>query len=329
MPKFSPHVALGLSACVLLGVAWNFAPTARNSPRGLETGDRYFLGGTRTLRGFEYQQQGEVQITTVPAGGSVSMLAGSGGNIGVSVGDDGVLMIDDEFERLAPKIQDAINALTKSTSTPRFLINTHFHGDHTGGNAVFGKGATVVAHDNVRKRLLEPTGNAKPMAPAGLPMVTFGESLSVHFNGEEVRVTHYPNCHTDGDAVIEFTKSKVVHLGDLFFKDRFPYVDLASGGSVRGLEQAIASLIGSLPADAKLIPGHGDLATIADLQRYDEMLKTCLKLVADAHVSGKTDQQIVEAKPLAQYDSWGAGFIKTDDFVKTILGELANAKARK
>lgn len=304
MRKLSPRVALALSACVLFGVAWRFAPPVQ-------------------------QPQGDVQITTVLAGGSVSMLSGQGGNIGVSVGDEGVLMIDDEFERLAPKIQEAINALTKSTSTPRFLINTHFHGDHTGANAVFGKGATVVAHDNVRKRLLEPSGNAKAMAPAGLPMVTFAESLSVHFNGEEVRVTHYPNCHTDGDAVIEFTKSKVVHLGDLFFNGAFPYVDLDSGGSVRGLERTIARLLEVLPADAKLIPGHGALASLDDLKRYHDMLAASIKLVGDALAAGKTSEEIVAAKPLAAYDDWGKGFIKTDAFVATIAKDFASTKARK
>ena len=304
MHAHSTRIALGLCASILLAVAWRFAP--RDA------------------------QQGDVQITTQSAGGCVSMLAGQGGNIGVSVGDDGVLMIDDEFEPLAPKIQAAIDALAKSRKAPRFLINTHFHGDHTGGNAVFGRDATVLAHDNVRKRLLEPKGNNKATPAGGLPTITYGDSVSVHFNGEEIRITHFANCHTDGDSIVQFTHSNVVHLGDLFFNGRFPFIDLGSGGSARGLERAIAQLIATLPADAKLIPGHGPLATLDDLKRYDEMLTTSLRVVGDALAAGKSAQQIVESGLLAKYDAWSWEFIKTASFVDALVRELsAEAKARK
>jgi glyoxylase-like metal-dependent hydrolase (beta-lactamase superfamily II) len=309
MHAVSTRIVLGVCACVVLAVAWRFAP--RQQQRG----------GT---------PQREGQITTQSVGGCVSMLAGNGGNIGVSVGSDGVLMIDDEFEQLAPQIQAAIDALAKEPKPPRFLIDTHFHGDHTGGNAVFGRGATVVAQDNVRKRLLEPKGNAKAMPAAGLPSVTFADSVTLHFNGEEIRVTHFPACHTDGDSIVLFTKSNVAHLGDLFFKDRFPYVDRGSGGSVRGLEHAVAQLIARLPAEVKIIPGHGELGTLADLKNYGEMLATCLKVVGDQVAQGKTAQEIVDANLLAKYDAWGAGFINTKSWIETIVAELAgDATARK
>ena len=300
----SIRITLALSASILLALGWRFAQ------RGAQERDSI--------------------IKTQAVAGCVSMLAGNGGNIGVSVGADGVLMIDDEFEKLAPHIQAAIDAIAKEPKPPRFLINTHFHGDHTGGNAVFGRGATVLAHDNVRKRLLEPKANAPAMAAVGLPTVTYADSVSVHFNGEEVRITHYAGCHTDGDSVVLFTKSNVAHLGDLFFKDRFPYIDAGSGGSVRGTERAIAELLKTLPADVKLIPGHGDVGSLADLKNYDEMLVRSLKVVGDGLAAGKDAQAITDSGALKEYEVWGTGFISTKAWVETIAAELArDTTARK
>jgi cyclase len=249
------------------------------------------------------------------------LLREGGGNVGVSVGPDGVLLVDDQFANLAPKLQAAIDALAGGPKAPRYLVNTHHHGDHTDANPIFGRSATVIAHDNVRKRLAQDSN--KPMAPEGLPAVTYGASASVHFNGEEIRLTHYAACHTDGDTVVHFTKSNVVHLGDLFFHRRFPFIDLKSGGSAVGLERSVGELVASLPPDAKLIPGHGPLATVADLRAYHAMLADSLAIVRQALGAGKTPAQIVGDKLLAKYDSLSWPFISTDKFTETLATELS------
>ena len=265
-------------------------------------------------------QQPEVQVVAQAAGGSVHMLVGRGGNIGVSVGADGVLMIDDQFADLAPKIQSAIDGLSKSKQAPKFVINTHFHGDHTGSNALFGRTGTILAHDNVRKRLASPKDGAT-VEPSALPVVTYADSVSLHFNGEEVRVMHFPGCHTDGDSVVLFTQSNVAHLGDLFFHQRFPFIDHQSGGSVRGLESAIGELLAMLPEKVAIIPGHGPLATLEDLKGYRAMLIECLALVGQAVSAGKTAQQIVDEKLLAKYESLSWQFISTAKWVETLVAE--------
>ena len=203
----------------------------------------------------------KVEIKATKISGNVYMLEGSGGNIGVSVGTDGILIVDDQFAPLAEKIRAALKTL--GDGKLKFILNTHWHGDHTGGNAQFGREAPIIAHDNVRKRLSteqrsELFKQTTPASPKeALPVITFDQSLSVHFNGEEIRVIHFPHGHTDGDSVIFFTTSNVVHLGDDFFAGRFPFVDLESGGSVQGLTKNIADIIPKIPAGAKLIPGHG------------------------------------------------------------------------
>jgi len=184
----------------------------------------------------------KVEMKVDKVSGNVYMITGAGGNIGVSVGTDGVVVVDDEFASLVPKIQAALKGITDQPV--RFILNTHWHGDHTGGNEVFGSEAPIIAQTNVRKRLSTEQhvlGNTVPPSPAkALPVVTFDESLSVHFNGEEIKAVHYPHGHTDGDAIIFFTGSNVVHMGDDFFAGFFPFVDLDSGGSVQGLAENVA-----------------------------------------------------------------------------------------
>ena len=200
----------------------------------------------------------KVEIKPTKVAGNVYMLEGAGGNIGVSVGPDGILIVDDQFAPLADKIRAALKGLNQGKL--RFILNTHWHGDHTGGNAVFGPEATIIAHDNVRKRMsseqrIELFKSTVPASPKeALPIITFDNSLSVHFNGEDIRAIHYPHGHTDGDAVIFFTTSNVVHLGDDFFAGRFPFVDVDNGGSVVGLAKNIGEIIPKIPAGAKLIP---------------------------------------------------------------------------
>lgn len=268
----------------------------------------------------------KVQIKATKVAGNVYMLEGSGGNIGVSVGADGILIVDDQFAPLADKIRAALKELGQGKL--RFILNTHWHGDHTGGNVVFGPEAPIIAHDNVRKRLATEQKSVvfqrtTPASPKeALPVITFDQSLSVHFNGEEIKVIHYPKGHTDGDSVIFFTSSNVVHLGDDFFAGRFPFVDLESGGSIEGLIRNVGEIIGKIPADAKLIPGHGPLSTVDDLKSYHRMLQQTTEIVRQKMAAGKTLDQIKSEGLPAEWASWGTGFIKTDRWVETIYNSL-------
>ncbi|CAN5395867.1 N/A [soil metagenome] len=259
------------------------------------------------------KQQQDVTIKTQKVAGNVYVLYGQGGNIGVSAGKDGLLMIDDQFERIADKIKAALKEL--GSDTPKFIFNTHFHGDHTGGNPVFGKTGTIVAQDNVRKRLLM---NEKPFPDFALPTITYAQSISVYFNGEEVRAVNFLNAHTDGDSAIFFTTSNVVHLGDQFFAGRFPFVDLNSGGSVPGLVKNIGELMQQIPSDAKIIPGHGDVTNLEGLKEYHQMLIDTTLIVRKAMKDKKSLDEIKKAGLPEKYKDWGTGFIKTDAWIETI-----------
>jgi len=268
----------------------------------------------------------KVQIKATKVAGNVYMLEGAGGNIGVSVGDDGLLIVDDQFAPLADKIRAALKGIADKKL--KFILNTHWHGDHTGGNVVFGPEATIIAHDNVRKRLATEQKSAvfnttTPASPKeALPVITFDQSLSVHFNGEDIRAIHFPHGHTDGDSVIFFSASNVVHLGDDFFAGRFPFVDLESGGSVEGLVKNIGELVNKIPADAKLIPGHGPLSTLDDLKSYYRMLQQTTEIVRQKIAAGKTLDQIKSEGLPDEWKPWGQGFIKTDRWVETIYKSL-------
>ena len=272
----------------------------------------------------------KVEIKATKVAGNVYMLQGAGGNIGVSVGDDGLLIVDDQFAPLADKIRAALKGLADKKL--RFILNTHWHGDHTGGNVAFGPEATIIAHDNVRKRLATEQkstvfNSTTPASPKeALPVITFNDSLSVHFNGEDIRAIHFPHGHTDGDSVIFFSTSNVVHLGDDFFAGRFPFVDLESGGSVDGLVKNIGELIAKIPADAKLIPGHGPISTLDDLKSYHRMLQQTTEIVRGKITAGKTLDQIKTEGLPAEWAPWGTGFIKTDRWVETIYKSLTAKK---
>jgi glyoxylase-like metal-dependent hydrolase (beta-lactamase superfamily II) len=268
----------------------------------------------------------QVQIKATKVAGNVYMLEGSGGNIGVSVGADGILIVDDQFAPLADKIRATLKGLNPGKL--RFILNTHWHGDHTGGNVEFGPEAPIIAHDNVRKRLAteqrsEFFNRTTPPSPKeALPVITFDQALSVHFNEEEIRAIHYPRGHTDGDSVIFFTSSNVVHLGDNFFAGAFPFVDLDSGGSVDGLTKNIGEIIAKIPAGAKLIPGHGPISTIDDLKAYHGMLQETIEIVRQKIAAGQTLDQIKGEGLPAKWQSWGAGFIKTDMWIETVYRSL-------
>ena len=286
-----------------------------------------FLLFASSSAAFAQEDYSKVEIKATKVTGNIYMLEGSGGNIGVSVGPDGILIVDDQFAPLAEKIRAALKTLGEGKL--KFILNTHWHGDHTGGNAPLGRDAPIIAHDNVRKRLsteqrLEFFKMTVPASPKeALPVITFDQSLSVHFNGEEIKVIHFPHGHTDGDSVIFFTTSNVVHLGDDFFSGRFPFVDLDSGGSVQGLAKNIGEIIPKIPAGAKLIPGHGPLATIDDLKTYHRMLQETTQFVQKQMSKKKTLEQIKKEGLPAEWKAWGEGFVKTDQWIDLVYASLS------
>ncbi len=259
----------------------------------------------------------KVEIKATPVAGNIHMLEGQGGNIAVSTGPDGVLMVDNQFAPLAEKITAAIEKLDHGPI--KFVLNTHLHGDHTGGNAHFGKKASIVAHANVRKRMAADSKNPKE----ALPVVTFDETASVHINGEEIRLIYVGPGHTDGDSIIHFTKSGVFHMGDQFFNGRFPFVDLGSGGDVAGLLKNIEAALKLIPADAKIIPGHGALASKADLEKYRDMLVETTGFVKNAIAEGKTLADVKAAGVPEKYKEWGAGFINASRWLEISYNSLS------
>ena len=257
-----------------------------------------------------------VEIKATHVAGGIYMLEGSGGNIGVSVGSDGILIVDDQFIPLAPKIEAALEKLDKGAL--KFVLNTHWHGDHTGGNPHFGRKAGIVAHTNVRKRLADKSDTPKE----ALPVVTFDDSLSVHFNGEEIKVIHLPPGHTDGDSVVHFTKSGVVHMGDQFFNGRFPFIDLGSGGDVAGYVKNVETVLNKLPTGVKIIPGHGPLGAREDLEKFQQALADTTGIVRKAIEDGKTLEQVKATGLPEKYKEWGTGFINTSRWLEIVYNNL-------
>jgi cyclase len=271
----------------------------------------------------------KIQEKVTKVAGNIYMIEATGGfgggNIGVSVGEDGIVIVDDQFAPLAPKIEAALKGI--SDKPVRFVLNTHWHGDHTHGNRVWGKSASIIAHQNVRKRLLAPDPDSKEMTPAvALPVITFEHGVAVHLNGEDIRAMHFPNGHTDGDSVIFFTQSNVIHMGDDFFNGMFPFVDLETGGSVRGYIEAVEKVARQAKPDTKFIPGHGPIATLDDLKSYLAMLKDTYQIVAAAVKQGKTLDQLKQQKVLAKHDKWGAGFMKTDQHLEQLYNDATGKK---
>ncbi|HET9595705.1 MAG TPA: MBL fold metallo-hydrolase [Anaeromyxobacteraceae bacterium] len=272
----------------------------------------------------------KVEIKVHKVQGSVYMLEGAGGNIGVSVGDDGIVIIDDQFAPLASKIEAALRSL--GDRKVRFVVNTHWHFDHVGGNAYFQQQGPVLAHENVRRRMQEGGelmgGQVKvpPASKDALPVVTFNDRASLHLNGEEIRAIHYPGGHTDGDAVVFFTRSNVVHMGDDFVTYGFPFIDLDSGGSVKGMAAAVRAVIAAAPPDAKIIPGHGKISTVADLRAYADMLEDAAARVQKGIRAGKTADDLKREKVLAGYEKWSGEFVSTDKFIDTLYLDLTGKK---
>ena len=264
------------------------------------------------------QDLSKVEIKTEQVAPGVAVLFGAGGNIGVSYGEDGTILIDDQFAPLTEKIQTAVSTL--GAQPVKFLVNTHWHYDHTGGNENLGKaGAVIMAHDNVRVRMAAGQGDQKPSAKVALPVVTYADGLKLHLNGEEVRVVHMPAGHTDGDSIVHWTKSNIIHMGDLFFlRMSFPFVDASSGGNVRGVIAAADKVLAMADAQTKIIPGHGAVATKADLKQYRDMVAEIVAKVETSAKAGKTLEQIKAERPADGYGVKADGFITADRFVETV-----------
>jgi cyclase len=291
------------------------------------------LGNTLRAQNPDFSK---VEIKVTKVSGNIYMLEGEGGNIAASVGEDGIVIVDDQFAPLADKIQAALKNLKITDKPVRFVINTHYHGDHTGGNLPFANaGSTLIAQDNVRKRLESGgvAGNggslkieAKPAAKAALPVITFDHDVTVHLNGEDIRALHFPAGHTDGDAIIFFPKNNVVHMGDDFVRYGFPFIDVAAGGSVQGMISAVEKALTMLPPDVKVIPGHGALSNLDDVRAFVKMLKETSAVVQQAIDRHQTLEQMKQAKILAPWERFSGSFINTDAFIETLYNSLTGQK---
>ncbi len=271
----------------------------------------------------------EVQIQTIPVAEGVFMLAGRGGNIGLSVGEDGAFLIDDQYAPLTDKIKAAVAAQTEQPI--RFVVNTHWHGDHTGGNENMGQaGAVIVAHENVRRRMsteqfIEAFNSRTPPAPpAALPVVTFTDAVTFHWNGDEIHVFHVDPAHTDGDAIILFRHANVIHMGDTYFNGMYPFIDVSSGGTLAGMIAAVDRVLPMTNEDTKIIPGHGPLSNRAELMAYREMLATVHARMKALIADGKSRDEAIAARPTADLDAtWGRGFLQPDVWVGIVYDAVA------
>jgi cyclase len=289
-----------------------------------------------TARAGQGQDFSKVEIKATKVAGNIYMLQGAGGNIAASIGNDGIVIVDDQFAPLAEKIQASLKSLGITDKPVRFVINTHYHGDHTGGNAPFSNaGSTVIAQDNVRKRL-ESGGTAgnggtihmenKPAEKAALPIITFEHDVTVHLNGEDIRALHFPAGHTDGDSIIFFPKNNVVHMGDDFVRYGFPFIDVSSGGSVQGMIAAMEKATAQLPADVKVIPGHGALSNLDDVREFTQMLKETSAVVEKALKAHKTLEQMKQEKILDPWKRFSGDFVNEDAFIETLYNSLTGTK---
>lgn len=269
------------------------------------------------------------QFSQVKLSENLYMLSGKGGNLAVSTGTDGLLLIDDDYLDMADKTRAAIKAI--SDEPIKFLINTHWHFDHTGGNEMLGdSGTIIVAHNNVRERLLNGgtikafNMTVEPAKKETLPVVTFAESMSFHWNNDTIDVIHpASSAHTDGDAVIFFKNDNVLHTGDLYFNNMYPFIDASSGGSMKGVIDSITMLINKIDHNTRIIPGHGVLSNKAELLEYRNMLQAVYTQILALKNSGMTLEQVVAAKPTANFDEkWNGGFLKADMWVGILYAAI-------
>jgi len=257
-----------------------------------------------------------IEIKSQWVSGKVHILYGSGGNIGALVGVDGILIIDDQFEPLAPQIEKELNRLDSQNKRVSYIVNTHYHGDHTGSNSYFAKSASILAHENVRKRLADK-GQSN-----GLPVITYEQGVKLHIDDETVHVKHLASGHTDGDSVVYFEQANVWHLGDLLFESRFPYIDLQNGGSVSGYVQNIRTLLSLIDDDAKIIPGHGRLTDKSGLKKVLTMIEQTRQLVAKMKSDGLTERQCIAKGLGAEWQGWNWTFINETKWIKTLYASI-------
>ena len=297
---------------------------------------RLLMASATLCGGVAFAQQqdfSKVEIKVSKISGNVYLLQGAGGNIAASIGDDGIVIVDDQFAPLADKIRAALRGVTDKPL--RFIINTHYHFDHTGGNAPLHSDATIIAHENVRKRLASGSvlGNGgalridQPADPAeALPVITFEHDVTVHLNGEDIRALHTPHGHTDGDSVVFFPQSNVVHMGDNFVTYGFPFIDLMGGGSVSGMIEGLEVALKQLPADVKVIPGHGPVSNLDDVRRYIGVLRETRAVVEKGVKAGKSLEQLKQDKVLEPWKNLSGPFVSTDLFIETLYNDLTGAR---
>ncbi|MCV2884668.1 MBL fold metallo-hydrolase [Aestuariibacter sp. AA17] len=273
-----------------------------------------FLATSIAFSSFSDDRFADAKVETVHVKGNIHMLTGPGGNIGVTVGEDGTLIIDDKYAPLGDKIEQALATL--SDAKLRYVINTHYHGDHTGSNAhMHDKGATIFAHHNVRKRL----ANNQELTKADLPVVTYADGIKIHVNGDTLDIKHLPTGHTDGDSWIVFESANVVHTGDLFFKDRFPYIDKGAGGTVEGYINNVEMMLSHIDDSTKIIPGHGSLANKAELQAFVDMIKATNQEVQQRKSQGESVDEIIASGLDKKWASWSWQFITEEKWIKTLF----------
>lgn len=271
----------------------------------------------------------DVKVTSTEVAKNIHMLMGKGGNVGVFVGKDGTFVIDDQFAPLTEKLMAAIKDV--GGDAPKFLLNTHFHGDHSGGNENFGKkGAMIISHLNVRERLkhgseIKEFGMILPPASAeALPIITYKDQMHFHINGEDVVVTHVPNAHTDGDSFIHFKNANVIHAGDIFFNGFYPFIDPTHGGTVKGVISAADKILQLSNDKTKIIPGHGPLANKADLDTYKKMLEVAYSNLLKLKEEGLNAEQAKAKKPLAEFDKeWSDGMFTSERWIEIIYPAVA------
>ncbi len=274
---------------------------------------------------FNDQDFSKIDLKKIKVTDNIYILQGvngfAGGNLAVSVGEDGTLMVDDQLAPMSAKITKALESVRGDK--PKYILNTHWHGDHTGGNAVFGESATIIAHHNVRKRVSTDQHGYFGKTPASpkqaWPVITFDESLSIHFNGEEIRFLHYPNGHTDGDGIVYFVESNVVHMGDLLFTDIFPFIDLDSGGNVFSYAENLQAIMEWLPKNVKIIPGHGELTDIAGIEKTQNMMLETSMYVLEKVNQGKTLEEIQAEGLPEKWKSWSHGFVNEEFWISLIV----------
>jgi len=293
---------------------------------------RHLVWMTALLLSLAGRAQAEDEIPRVsitPIKGNLYLLQGKGGNVVASVGDDGILMIDDDYAEYADAYHQALKSIAGTDKLPRFVINTHWHFDHVGTNAYWGeRGAIIVANTNVYKRMSTRQDMAyfntvvEPSPEPALPVVTYADSIGLRFNHDQLRIQHYPGGHTDGDSVVYFSGENVVHTGDHYFKDAFPFVDIGSGGNVLGFTDNVASILEQIDDDTVIVPGHGAIASKAEFSRYHEMLVATTALVRAGLAEGMSVEAIAQRGLGEEWESYGKGFIKTADWVRFIADSL-------